>query len=195
MFSKAGALCYGLDLSESVNSAAKNLGKRKNVFLVQADLNNPPFKDNSFDLVYSVGVLHHSPSVRAAVRDVAPLTKRGGLFAVWVYGRMFPRLLDTGRFWRVVLNKLPLPWLYTFCKISVPLYYLYKLPVIGYVRVLFPIAMSPDPAIRVQGTFDSYSPRYAHLTSNTQIANYFQDAGLQDVELGLFPTSARARRR
>jgi len=59
-----GAHIVGADLSFAVDSAMKNIGFRPNVHLVQADLNKLPFRDATFDAVYSIGVLHHTPSTK-----------------------------------------------------------------------------------------------------------------------------------
>jgi ubiquinone/menaquinone biosynthesis C-methylase UbiE len=50
-----------------------------------ADAEGLPFADSSFDLVYSWGVLHHSPDTRAAFREVARVLRPGGVFRVMVY--------------------------------------------------------------------------------------------------------------
>lgn len=192
VLSRAGAECYGFDLSYSVESAYKNLGNRENVYIVQADLNNNPFKSEIFDVVYSIGVLHHTPSVEKAVSDIAELVKPGGMLAIWVYGKKFH--FNLGRFWRFFLSRLPKRWLYNLCKSAKWLYHVYKMPVLGYVRIFFPIAMNPDPEIRVLSTFDSYSPRFAQKTGYRELAQYFKSNKFIDIEAGIFPTSIRGIR-
>ena len=58
---------------------------RANVHLAQADLFHLPFRRNSFDCIFSMGVLHHTPDCRRAVLDLIPFLKEGGTLAVWVY--------------------------------------------------------------------------------------------------------------
>jgi len=48
-----------MGLSFSVEASFKNIGSRKKVDIVQGDLLNPPFGSDSFDVVFSIGVLHH----------------------------------------------------------------------------------------------------------------------------------------
>src|SRR5271170_1291651 len=52
-----GGEVYGVDLSLAVETARKNLPE--DVFVAQADLFRLPFEPGSFDIVYSIGVLHH----------------------------------------------------------------------------------------------------------------------------------------
>jgi len=50
-----------------------------------ADAEELPFPDDSFDLVYSWGVLHHSPDTERAVREVHRVLRPGGIAQVMVY--------------------------------------------------------------------------------------------------------------
>ena len=54
----------GVDLSEAVEAAFKNVGDRDNVDILQADILNLPFEKESFDIIYSIGVLHHTPDTK-----------------------------------------------------------------------------------------------------------------------------------
>lgn len=44
-----------------------------------------PFKDNIFDYIYSVGVLHHTPDCKKAFQKLPGLLKNGGEIAIWLY--------------------------------------------------------------------------------------------------------------
>src|SRR5204863_510310 len=44
-----------------------------------------PFRDASFDLVYSYGVLHHSPDTRVAVAEARRVLRSGGVARVMIY--------------------------------------------------------------------------------------------------------------
>jgi SAM-dependent methyltransferase len=52
-----------------------------------ADAENLPFDDESFDIVYSWGVLHHSPDTPRAVREVHRVLRPGGRALVMIYHR------------------------------------------------------------------------------------------------------------
>jgi len=83
--SRFGAEVVGVDLSYAIESAHKNIGARPNVHLAQADLFHLPFRKETFDCIFSIGVLHHTPDCRKAVLSLIPFLKEGGILAVWVY--------------------------------------------------------------------------------------------------------------
>lgn len=80
-----GAEVVGVDLSYAIESAHKNIGARDNVHLAQADVFDLPFGEKTFDYIFSIGVLHHTPNCRKAVLGLIPFLKDGGTLAVWVY--------------------------------------------------------------------------------------------------------------
>lgn len=86
-FAEAGAICYGIDLTErAIDHTSRRfqlLGLKSN--LQQGDAENLPFDDNSFDLVYSWGVLHHSPDTVKAVDEVFRVLKPGGQAKIMIY--------------------------------------------------------------------------------------------------------------
>src|SRR5262245_9751461 len=88
-FAKAGALYTGIDLTQ----AAVDLSRRRfELFNLQgtfrvADAEKLDFPDNSFDIVYSHGVLHHTPNTQAAIREVHRVLRPGGRALVMLYHR------------------------------------------------------------------------------------------------------------
>src|ERR671932_2648222 len=88
-FARAGALYTGVDLTEAAVSLARRRFELEGLpgeFRV-ADAEALEFEDGSFDLVYSHGVLHHTPDGRAAVREVHRVLKPGGRAVVMLYHR------------------------------------------------------------------------------------------------------------
>jgi ubiquinone/menaquinone biosynthesis C-methylase UbiE len=53
--------------------------------LRRADAENLPFADNSFDLVYSWGVLHHTPDTHRAFQEVFRVLQPGGTIKAMIY--------------------------------------------------------------------------------------------------------------
>ena len=79
-FAAAGAELFGIDLTER---AIAHTQHRLTVFGLKSDLavgdaENLNFPDESFDKVYSWGVLHHSPDTPKAIAEVWRVLKRGG---------------------------------------------------------------------------------------------------------------------
>lgn len=77
----------GIDLTQrAVDHTRRRLGLyglASNVF--PADAETLPFDDGSFDIVYSWGVLHHSPRTDVAIREVHRVLRPGGVARVMVY--------------------------------------------------------------------------------------------------------------
>jgi len=88
-FAKAGADYTGIDLTDAAVDLARRrfeLFQLPGAFRV-ADAEHLDFPDNSFDLVYSHGVLHHTPDTAAAVREVHRVLRPGGKAVVMLYHR------------------------------------------------------------------------------------------------------------
>jgi ubiquinone/menaquinone biosynthesis C-methylase UbiE len=82
-----GAVATGVDLTEhGVALTRERLAlEGLSAEVMVADAERLPFDDASFDIVYSYGVLHHSPNTAAAVREVHRVLKPGGTAIVMVY--------------------------------------------------------------------------------------------------------------
>ena len=103
---------YAVDLSEAIYIAQRNLlslsnvaagfnlrssgnstlikGEGKIVFqptFIRSDLKKLPFCDNSFDLIFCVGVLHHIDKMEDALNEFWRVLKPSGKLLLWVYGR------------------------------------------------------------------------------------------------------------
>jgi ubiquinone/menaquinone biosynthesis C-methylase UbiE len=86
-FAKAGAIVTDLDLSSGhLELAKENFALRglKGEFVLH-DAEVLPFDDNTFDLVYSNGVLHHTPNTASVVDEIYRVLKPGGRALVMVY--------------------------------------------------------------------------------------------------------------
>jgi SAM-dependent methyltransferase len=53
--------------------------------VVQADLHRPPFALESFDFIYSIGVLHHLPDPEAAFQNLLRFLKPSGEIQIYLY--------------------------------------------------------------------------------------------------------------
>jgi SAM-dependent methyltransferase len=181
--SRWGGKVVGIDLSLAVEAAQANLGERDNVRILQADLFRLPFRPGTFDIVYSLGVLHHTPDCEKAFRQLVPFVRPGGRLCVWVYGKMGP-WEDFARRYRKVTVRLPTRLLHALCHMAVPWYHICRLPLIGpLLWTLLPISQHPNPEWRILDTFDWYSPRYQSLHTFPEVYRWFRSAGLIDIAL------------
>jgi SAM-dependent methyltransferase len=88
-FAQAGADYTGIDLTEAAVQLARRrfeLFDLKGTFRT-ADAENLDFDDASFDLVYSHGVLHHTPDTARAVREAHRVLRPNGRAIVMLYHR------------------------------------------------------------------------------------------------------------
>jgi ubiquinone/menaquinone biosynthesis C-methylase UbiE len=88
-FARGGALCTGVDLTPRSIEISRRHFEIYNVpgnFLL-SDGERLPFPDETFDVVYSNGVLHHTPDTAGAVREVYRVLKPGGIAKVMLYYR------------------------------------------------------------------------------------------------------------
>jgi len=88
-FAEAGADYTGVDLTEAAVELAR---KRFELFNLSgtfqtADAENLHFADEGFDLVYSHGVLHHTPDTEKAIREIHRVLRPGGRAVVMLYHR------------------------------------------------------------------------------------------------------------
>ena len=128
--SMKGAEVFGVDLTIAVDAAFRNIGRRPNVHLFQADIFALPFRDGTFDLAYSIGVLHHTPDPEHAFARVAATVRPCGKLAVYMYARYGPSHKASDAI-RTVTTRLPLKMMWALSTVAIPLYFLYRVPVLG----------------------------------------------------------------
>lgn len=122
------AFLEGVDLGDSVKSAQDNMSRLpfRSWRITQADMTG--FRsDQPFDLVYSIGVLHHLKDPKLGLDAVIANTRSGGRFHCWVYAEegngVVIHLVDPIR--RIASR---LPWWFTKYFMATPLvlpYYFY----------------------------------------------------------------------
>ena len=91
---RADRVVIGADLTRGAlvlgAAAARRFGLER-VQFVETDLRQPGLKAGSFDVVYSSGVVHHTPNPRASFARLAQLARPGGMIVLGVYNA-FARL-------------------------------------------------------------------------------------------------------
>lgn len=173
-----------VDLSYAVESAYKNIGKLKNIHIIQADIFKLPLRPAIFHLVYSYGVLHHTPDARAAFYSIVKFVRPQGAISIFVYSSYNKAIVHTTAFWRIFTTRMPKRLLYYLSFISVPLYFIYKIPIIGNIgKMIFVIPMLKDWRWRVLDTLDWYSPKFQSKHTHWEVFNWFRDNGIDNIKL------------
>ncbi len=182
--SRWGGQVVAVDLSFAVEAARENLAGRDNVTVIQADLFHLPFPEDSFDVIYSIGVLHHTPDCEQAFRGLVRYLAPGGTIAVWLYaddGGLWMRCAD---FYRRCPTKLPSRVLHVFSHLAIPAYYFYKIPLLGRILwTILPMSQHPNPEWRVLDTFDWYSPRYQSKHTYPEVYQWFESERLTCIRV------------
>jgi|TARA_B110000211_G_C13980605_1_gene509206 ubiquinone/menaquinone biosynthesis C-methylase UbiE len=92
---------YGLDLSSENIKIANKVFKRKNIQYLQGNVLKLPFKKESFDFVYSSGVIHHTSNFKKGLKELIRVSKKNGYIYLYIYA-------DGGIYWRAraTMNKI-----------------------------------------------------------------------------------------
>ncbi len=189
-----GATVAAVDLGASIDVARKNVPD--DVLTVQTDLEALPFEQRSFDLVMSIGVLHHLPDTRAALKYLVDFAKPGGRVRVYLYWqpvRRWHRVVLRGvEAARVVTTRLPYPALKALCyPLSAVLWFLVVLPYRWFrdtpylARVVdgLPLQAYADYpfGVLVNDQFDRFSAPIERRFTADEVRDMMRDAGLEQI--------------
>lgn len=194
----SGARVVALDYSSAVDACYANLKQHPNLHVVQSDIYALPFAPASFDFVYSLGVLQHTPDVAMAFAALPPMLAGGGRLCVDYYEKSFKsRLLP--KYWlRPITKRIDKQRLFRIVKAAVPAMMsissaLGRLPGIGkFLKRLVPVANYEGilPLTEMQlhewallDTFDWLSPAYDNPQTFETARRWLENANLVDIEV------------
>jgi SAM-dependent methyltransferase len=187
----AGA-AIGVDINDAVDEAYALSRDLPNVHIVQANIFALPFKKRAFDLVWSNGVIHHTPDAERGHRSLSALVKPGGRLYVWVYAKRFNpfRLVKDG-FDAVRLSRLPEPVLLRIAKvISYPSWLLLQAyRAVRRIPPLRPRGRWAQNTVRQRSLpefqltwLDALSPEYDSRHTEAEVKDWFRSQGFVQVE-------------
>jgi SAM-dependent methyltransferase len=104
-----GADLVAMDLSPAVDATYAKARTTTGVYVVQGDIFNPPLQPATFEFIYSIGVIHHTPDPPRAFQSIAKLLQPGGTIACLVYASGRPVALGVLSAIRKVTTRVPLP--------------------------------------------------------------------------------------
>jgi SAM-dependent methyltransferase/uncharacterized protein YbaR (Trm112 family) len=192
LISQHGAhVAIGMDINEAVDGAFQASRHLPNVHIVQGNVFAPPFKQAHFDLVWSNGVIHHTPDAEGAHRSLSRYVKPGGLLYVWVYAKRF----NPFRFTKDVLDflrvtRLPEPILLRVARLfsyaSIPLLRVYQ--AVRRLPGLRPSSRKSERTVRNRTLkeleltwFDALSPKYDSRHSEAEVIGWFERLGFTEI--------------
>ncbi|MBN3038353.1 MAG: methyltransferase domain-containing protein [Candidatus Omnitrophica bacterium] len=169
---------YCLDLSEAVVVAKKNLKDIPNIHIIQGDIYNLPF-GRLFDIIYSIGVIHHLPDPEKGFHGLIDKLKKGGTVFVWVYG--YSSVVPALKAVRKISLRLPIGLMWFLSTIPAAGLYLINL----FYRAIRKVGFLKAVAERVP--FNMYNDRTFHNTVTvsfdhltTSIANFYRKEELEE---------------
>ena len=187
-----------MDLSQAIEVAAHNNRENQNTHFIQADIYHPPFRPGSFDLVYSLGVLHHLPDPERGFRTLLPLVRAGGFVNVYLYWNLEGEpawrraALSAVTQVRRITTRLPHPllqklsWLVAAgfeVAFVLPSRALEKIPATRKLADRVPLGHYRKYSFRVLYTdqFDRFSAPIENRYSRAEVEGWLERAGLEEV--------------
>jgi SAM-dependent methyltransferase len=207
-----GALVTSIDLSEAVDANLKNFPQNDRHRIAQADICSLPFPEASYDVVFCLGVLQHTPDPEKSITALARQVKPGGWLVIDHYRYSLSWFTKTAPLFRWYMLRLPVEKRLSRTERIVDFF----LPLHRRVRgkaALQALLSRISPVICYYGTFpdlsedmhrqwslldthDSLTDAFKHFRTKKQIRNTLKILSLQDIrcEHGGTGVEARARR-
>jgi len=183
--------------NNALEVSKKKLSKFDNCIFHNAGVSNIPFKDNSMDFAYSLGVLHHIPDTSQGIKSCVNKLKKGSPMLIYLYydfdnGRpaWFKWLYKLSNALRVlVISRLPYRFKYLSSQlIAIFVYYplartAYIAKKMGINTTNFPLVSYSDWSFYTMRTdaLDRFGTRLEHRFTQAEIRDMMIDAGLKDI--------------
>jgi SAM-dependent methyltransferase len=192
---KTSGNIYSFDFSSAVDANMRNCGDAKNLNLFQGDIFNIPFKNESFDHVFCLGVLQHTPDPELAFHSLVSKVKQGGYIYIDVYTQSWYHYIHWKYILRPITIRMNREKLYQLiCYISPKLIPISRLmrkyfgrfgarlvPIVEYSHL--GLSKEINQQWSILDTFDMYSPAHDHPQSKLNVQKWFKLAKLKDVRV------------
>lgn len=186
-----------VDPGEAVLAADEVLGKLSNVRIAMASADDLPFPERSFDIVMSIGVLHHIPDTQQAMNDCVRMVKPGGYFYTYLYynlenrGAAFRMIFALSNGLRRGISALPRGPKHAVCNLIAGVVY-YPLArggkwlrQIGLTRIAdrMPLRFYQDMSFYIMrnDALDRFGTSLEQRFSKEQVIRMMEQAGLRDI--------------
>ena len=186
----------GLDINPSLARLFSKAREYPNLRIVQGSLFNIPFADETFDYIWSNGVIHHTGDTRRAFDPLTRKLKAGGRIYVWVYQKKLSPMVAL----RLALLPLGLTawnhaFLLRFCKVvAVPTWLAVKfLALVGRIPITQRFTHARILLRRrsfkelVLTWFDVLSPRYRDTYTKKEFEGWFVENGYREIRQYWYP--------
>jgi SAM-dependent methyltransferase len=182
IYGAAGGKAIDVDLN-SLASAKMTLSRFATVTVEQLSIYDLT-SQNEFDIVFSIGVIHHLANPGKALAQMVAAAKPGGRVLIWVYGlennRWIVRLFDPLR--KVLFSRMPIRLVHALSIFPASLLWLLVRCGLGgteYFRLLKRFTFRHLRSI----VFDQMLPRTARYYSEKEVRELMAQTGLEDIQL------------
>ncbi len=195
---KKAKFVEAIDPSKAVLSAHYLLKDEKNVRITQASVEHLPFAENSFDLVFSLGVLHHIPDTKRAMQKCVDQVKPEGYFLVYLYysldnrGSFYKFIFHASTLIRRIVSKLPNGLKKFKCDAIAVLIYLPFINLARFIRFIgfnnlakkIPLSYYMDKSGNIirNDALDRFGTPLEQRFSKKEIHQMMTDCGLTDIK-------------
>jgi SAM-dependent methyltransferase len=180
-----------VDASAAALKVAQSNIRAGNVTFHQATPDTLPFPDRRFDLIFSLGVLHHVPDTAGAIRSLSQKLSSGGTMLLYLYYAFDNRPAWFRALWKAsdvarrVICRLPFPVRYGVSQIIALTVYLPLARIARYLPVpdSWPLRLYSERSFYVMRTdaLDRFGTRLEQRFTRTQITGMLESCGLCDV--------------
>lgn len=194
---KKGAILVSSDLSSAVEVNAENFPVSHKHLVIQADINDMPFADESFDVVICLGVIQHTTNTEKTIEDLYTLVKPGGSLVIDHYTFDKSYYFRLAPFYRKHLRKKPasytipytcklvkkyLPWHKKFAHNKVMSVLLNRIsPVISYYTFLPQLNDQQQEEWALLDTHDSLTDWNKRFRNKKQIESTLVTLGAKEI--------------
>lgn len=181
-YTELGLEVVAVDLSSGLEKgyafrSVRQGAKPDKVHFVQADLQNPPISPDTFDIIHSAGVLHHTPDTLWTFKALRPLLKSGGTFYVWLYKyeKFVTPIVNT---MRAVTTRIPAPIFEKIADVS-------SVPFIGFCWAVNKLGIrryeTPNRREAAIAVHDIFGAPYAHYHNFEEVSDWYKAAGFKKI--------------
>jgi len=164
---------FGVEVSHAVELGYEE-NNRHNCHFVQADVHHLPFERDTFNLLYSSGVLHHNPNTLAALRNVSSFLAPNGMLCIWLY-HPFKNLVHwCMRNYRYITRNLHVKVVYAMNNVSIT-------PVQWIVSQLSK-KKKKWTEIGIE-QLDMLTPKYRHEHPQEEVQGWLKDENYKDIKI------------
>lgn len=194
--STTGATVVGVDLSNAIDAAKDNLGDRDNIHFIQASIYELPFRDETFDLCYCIGVIQHTPDPEKSLVSIARMVKPTGQLAVTIYSRKawtklyakywlrpLAKRIDKKRLLRIIERLMIIAFPVTDVLFRIPIlgkFFMFTIPVANYVHEP-QLSREQRYTWAILDTFDMLSPYYDQPMTEEEASVALASGGVREV--------------